>query len=68
MCVRPKHLLCMYVTAASSLEDIVVVLRSFEQKKKQVLQLFTNITKQDVTLNNYLCRSKSVLPCCLGSA
>ena len=49
-----------YVTAASSLEDIVVVLRSFEQKKKQVLQLFTNISKQDVILNNCLCRSKTL--------
>ena len=63
MCVRPKQLciyIYTYVTAASSLEDIVVVLRSFEQKKKQVLQLFTNISKQDVILNNCLCRSKTL--------
>ena len=37
-----------------------MVFRSFEQKKQQVLQLFTTITKQDVTLNNYLCRSKTL--------
>ena len=34
--------------------------RSLVDKKKEVMSLFTQCTKDDVTMNNYLTRSKSL--------
>lgn len=32
--------------------------RSLETKKREVMELFAQITKEDVTLNNYISRSR----------
>ena len=45
----------------SSANPVIIGTRSLEAKKKEVMLLFTKITKEDVSLNNYITRGKNLV-------